>query len=216
MNDDAKKAADKQQIEQQEALDKQQEEQREATEAQNRQEEDNQLLDNEILAQQEIDELNQEYLDEQGSPTFPRWMTDVTRLFLEYEGIFGKLGEAERAEAATIIEDVLGDLAENNIIKNFEATAEQGFSVFLADETRIIFDLVDNKIFTNSTDEKVFETIGSVLKAVGGNELDVSPLEDSTARFSAWKSATENNFDVKGIAAEELEHFKNTASPKMG
>lgn len=208
MNDESKENVEKTEAEQQEYLEKKQQEQQAIEDAENLQDEENLQLFNQEIDQAQQNQLNQEQADQQEqSPTVPSWMRDVVRLVFLYESEFGQLGEEERQDAVNGVENALSFLENTNTIKSFEETLN-GFTTAIENEGRLIFNLKENNVFTNSVSDKAFDTISSVVKAVGGDSLDISPLKDSKARYSAFKSAQENSLEIKGLSAQEEDDFK--------
>lgn len=204
MADDDKKQAEQKSIEEQEAQRK-----KAAEDAANL--EDDMELENYLDT---VDMVQQEQLEQemaQPSPALPKWITECVRLFFEYESDFGKLGDSGVADTNQAVENVLGSLQVDNIIQDFEETVE-GFSVALENEEKVIFNLKDNEIFTDSLGSKAYEAITAVVRAVGGDNLDISALKDKDARFSAWENAENKGLKLNGLEPDEENSFKEKQS----
>jgi hypothetical protein len=207
---ESKKAAIAQQIAQEEsALQKTEREKKAAEEAEALLNEQNQEIDNTIAFEEEEQLIAQEEQAAQPeSPALPHWVTDLLLRGAEYlyENEFGSLADGGAA-ASNAAENVLSNFAENNFIQGFEETL-QGFKVALAGGEDIIFNLMDNKIFSNSITDKAFEVIATVVKAVGGDKLDISNQKDDDARFSAWNNAVQKGLEVAGLTTGEDEKLR--------
>ncbi len=209
MNDESKKAAVEQEISQEEsALQKKEREKKAAEEAAAALNEQNQEIDNAIAFEEEEQLIAQEEQAAQPEPALPHWITDLLLRGAEYlyENEFGAL-EDGGAAAKDTVENVLGNFADDNTILNFEETLK-GFKAELAGGEKIIFDLMDNKIFSNGVTDKVFEVITTVLKAIGGDKLDVSDQKDEDARYSAYDNAVQKGLEVLGLTPDENEKFR--------
>lgn len=207
-NDESKKATIEQQIAQDESvLQKSEREKKAAEEAAEQLNEQNQEIDNAIAFEEEEQLIAQEEQTAQPEPALPHWVTDLLLRGAEYfyENEFGNIGDGGAA-AKDAAENVLSNFSENNLIQDFEETA-QGFKVALEDGEDIIFNLMDNKIFSNSITDKAFEIITTVIKAIGGDKLDISEQKDEGARFSVWDNAVQKGLEVL-LTPDEDEKFR--------
>lgn len=212
VDENIKKQIEEEMAAQQEAgIKKKEEEQQAIEQSENLEDAENAaFINQEIMADQQ-EQLQQQEQAQQES-AIPTWVKDAFYLEMEYqtEKLFGDLDGGSAQDVVNTAGSTLSDLADSNIIADFVET-EQGLKALMdmAGGLSVHFNLVENLVGANVMNEKVLETITSVVSAIGGNNLDLSSLKDSESRFDAFKSADEKNLSVTGLQDDEKEQFKS-------